>query len=323
VPDNVYFAHLSIYQFATRFCQDRVVLDAGSGAGYGAAYLASHGARQVVGIDVDEASVAFSQEHFQAPHLEYRVMDLGGITGLAHHSFDTIFTSNTLEHVADLRGFFRSAWLLLKAEGTLIVAVPPITNDYLRAANVANPFHLHIWSPWQWYHTLGQYFGGVECYGHYLGSPGVLLDFNRPQTRAVPSEEWVFEQATLDQLAAQPTLTALFVARRPVPESTLPAADEMTQFVDGSFSRVPGDRTTTLLSELLARREGYIQQLEARIAEQEQAIQERPEAARVRKLEAAIATKDAHILACEDLIRRLQEGRVMRFMSWLARLHGK
>jgi hypothetical protein len=43
----VYYVHLSIYDFALQFCQDGLVLDAGSGAGYGSAYLAGSGARHV------------------------------------------------------------------------------------------------------------------------------------------------------------------------------------------------------------------------------------------------------------------------------------
>ena len=37
VNDSCYQAHLSIYEFARPWCQQRVVLDAGSGTGYGAA----------------------------------------------------------------------------------------------------------------------------------------------------------------------------------------------------------------------------------------------------------------------------------------------
>ena len=40
-----YWAHLSIYHFALPFARGRRVLDAGCGAGYGAAYLARHGAQ--------------------------------------------------------------------------------------------------------------------------------------------------------------------------------------------------------------------------------------------------------------------------------------
>jgi predicted nicotinamide N-methyase len=52
-PDDCYYAHLSLYHFALPFVQGKTVLDAGSGGGYGAAYLAEHGASSVIAVDVD------------------------------------------------------------------------------------------------------------------------------------------------------------------------------------------------------------------------------------------------------------------------------
>jgi len=62
-PNDSYYAHLSIYSFAVQFCQNSVVLDAGSGSGYGSNYLASKGCRFVYGIDNNKRAVAFSQRY--------------------------------------------------------------------------------------------------------------------------------------------------------------------------------------------------------------------------------------------------------------------
>src|SRR5258708_7543722 len=80
VKDPVYYGHLSIYDFATRFCRDAVVLDAGCGAGYGAARLADAGARRGYGIDVSAKAIAFSRHHFRRPNLEFAVADLGQLS---------------------------------------------------------------------------------------------------------------------------------------------------------------------------------------------------------------------------------------------------
>jgi 2-polyprenyl-3-methyl-5-hydroxy-6-metoxy-1,4-benzoquinol methylase len=95
-PNDCFYAHLSIYYFSTQFCQNRSVLDAGSGSGYGSAYLADHGAKFVDAIEINKVSVAFSNQHFKKPNLRYQVMDLNDLVGFQPQSFDIIFTSNVL-----------------------------------------------------------------------------------------------------------------------------------------------------------------------------------------------------------------------------------
>ena len=66
-PNDCFVAHRSLYHFVVPFIADATVLDAGSGAGYGAAHLADHGARQVLGVDASPKAVAFSRHHFPPP----------------------------------------------------------------------------------------------------------------------------------------------------------------------------------------------------------------------------------------------------------------
>jgi 2-polyprenyl-3-methyl-5-hydroxy-6-metoxy-1,4-benzoquinol methylase len=117
--DEGFYDHLSIYHFASQYCTGRTVLDAGSGTGYGAAYLADQGAERVYGIDISPKSIAFSQTHFQRPNLEFHVMNLAHISGFPHHSFDVITSSNALEHISNISAFLRSAWELLNPQGIM------------------------------------------------------------------------------------------------------------------------------------------------------------------------------------------------------------
>jgi 2-polyprenyl-3-methyl-5-hydroxy-6-metoxy-1,4-benzoquinol methylase len=140
--DDLYFAHLSIYWFALQFCTGKTVLDAGSGTGYGSAYLAENGAHEVHAIDVSDKAVEYSKVTFRRPNLGYQTMDLQEITGFPNHHFDVIFSSNVFEHIPDVSVLMRRAWELLRSDGVMIVAVPPITNRASRRDNVMNPYHL-------------------------------------------------------------------------------------------------------------------------------------------------------------------------------------
>jgi SAM-dependent methyltransferase len=56
--------HLARYQLAAELAAGRSVLDAGCGAGYGAALLARAGAERVTGIDSDAAALDFARERY-------------------------------------------------------------------------------------------------------------------------------------------------------------------------------------------------------------------------------------------------------------------
>jgi SAM-dependent methyltransferase len=237
-PNDCYFTHLSIYRFAAQYCQGGHVLDAGSGAGYGSAYLAEQGAKSVVGVDLSEDAVTFSRKHFVRPNLEYQVMDVGNITGFSSGQFDLIFSSNTLEHVPRVFGFFNQVWHLVNAEGTLIVAVPPITHSFDWTGNIANPYHLNIWTPFQWFRVLCLFFEDIQPYWHRFSNPKVRLDFwNTPEQTVITEQDFDFQPVGVEAYAQNPTLTAIFLARSPQKESDLPSEDIMLQFVDRSFTR--------------------------------------------------------------------------------------
>lgn len=323
-PDNCFQAHLSIYEFASAYCAGAAVLDVGSGTGYGAALLAERGARLVHGIDLGTAAVAFSQAHFRRPNLHFQVLGAGAIEAFGPEVFDLIFTSNTLEHVADIAGFLRGAVHLLRPGGVMIVAVPPITSDELWVANIANPYHLNIWSPRQWSATLARYFAEVEHYAHYLPGPERVVDFNRAADRAIGSGEWLFERTTLAALEHEPTLTAVFVLRRPRAQAELPPPAAPPEFVDASFTRHADQPTTARLTAIIAQLEQGRRATAAQLAAQqqrqaplEQALRE--QAAYAQRLEQEVARKNAHIAHCEATIERIESGRVMRIMRRLRR----
>jgi SAM-dependent methyltransferase len=240
VKDFGYYGHLSIYDFALSWCQQAVVLDVGSGAGYGAAYLAEHGARHVYGLEVSPKAVAFSQYHFQKPNLEFRAASLEQ-SPFAPGFFDLIYTSNVLEHVSAVPAFLRAAHSALKPTGTLLVAVPPITNDRLLYLNLVNPYHVNLWSPRQWEFVLKQFFDEVRVVLHGVGAIGADYAPGFEATHGPLTEKsFVFAPGTVADMYRLFTLTAIFVASAPRRVEAVPAATAPLRFVDDSFSRPPG-----------------------------------------------------------------------------------
>ncbi|HSJ54717.1 MAG TPA: methyltransferase domain-containing protein [Anaerolineae bacterium] len=236
--DHVYFGHLSLYHFAASYCPGARVLDAGSGAGYGTAHLADAGAAETLGIDASERAVAFARYHFSRPNLTFETMGVESVYALLPRRFDLIFTSNTLEHVADALAFVRGAWHLIDPQGTLVVAVPPITDDRLLYLNLINPYHVNLWSPRQWSFVLGQFF--EEVCPHLHGVEEIGMDLGPELKAPLSADTFVIAPGTIEEMYQKFTLTTILVARGPRPESALPALGAPMRFVDDSFTRLPG-----------------------------------------------------------------------------------
>lgn len=152
--------------------------------------------------------------------------------------------------------FLRAAHAALAADGALLVAVPPVINDYSRAENLANPHHRNVWSPVQWAATFGRYFADLQCYRHVSTRPEVALDFaNRPQETIVTEDDFAFLPVTLDEWLAAPTMTFVMLARSPRAHARLPTPDAPLAFVDDSVTKLAPPLRSTRVAAL---REGAL-----------------------------------------------------------------
>src|SRR4051794_25540520 len=102
-PHGIVAIHLKRYEFARRFCAGKVVVDAAWGVGHGSA-ARSGSARSVVGVDVDEASIAYAREHYARPNVEFWVATLLE-PPLDDRYFEVIASFETIEHLPDPERF--------------------------------------------------------------------------------------------------------------------------------------------------------------------------------------------------------------------------
>ena len=137
VPDEtepgIVALHLARYRFALPHCLGRDVLDAACGVGYGSSFLAE-GARRVVGVDIDADSIAYAQERYAAPNVEYLVGDLLQLP-FADESFDTVCCFESIEHVEDQKLLVAELARVLRADGVLVASTPRVDETDRRPAN--------------------------------------------------------------------------------------------------------------------------------------------------------------------------------------------
>jgi GT2 family glycosyltransferase/SAM-dependent methyltransferase len=235
-PDRAdwgYYAHLSIYSFATGFTAGKRVLDAGCGTGYGSHYLLTQGAEHVEAIDYSERAIAFCRRRYPEVGLHFEAMDLCGELRLKDSDFDVAFSSNVMEHLASPDGFLAHLIRILRPGGIFIMAVPPIVTQGMLEANLKNPYHIANHTPLAWSTKLKRYFQAISGYRHWVkdawkgdneAPKGIGLP---PSETSIRETDFTFEEMPIAKLnALTANITAVFVARDPRTNPLDPEADE-------------------------------------------------------------------------------------------------
>lgn len=104
----------------------KIVLDIGSGAGGIDVLLAAeHGAKEVVGIDVEPRLIEEARELVREKGLEDRIrLDLvePGPLPFADQSFDVVFSKDAMVHISDKAALYVEVMRVLKPGGSFIAA---------------------------------------------------------------------------------------------------------------------------------------------------------------------------------------------------------
>jgi SAM-dependent methyltransferase len=213
-----YYAHLSIYRFAVPFCAGRRVLDAGSGVGYGSAYLSRHDAA-VLAFDAAADAVGYASRKYAGDQVTYETADLNQSLPLGAQTFDVVVSSNVFEHVANVEGLTAECARVIKPDGVVIVAVPPINTAGSAEDDMRNQFHVHHIPPSAWAAKLSRFFKDVQCHAHLCAEE--WRDRQRDEAAKPAAEvtiretDFVFPPCHPDELEAMQSITAVFVCRNP------------------------------------------------------------------------------------------------------------
>lgn len=135
---SIELEHLHRYAFALPFAIDRTVIDIACGEGYGSDLLAQV-AKTVIGVDVDEASIALARQRYDRPNLSFAAGSATAIP-LEDNSVDAVVTFETIEHLDDQFAFWAEIKRVLRPSGVLIISSPN-RQVYGEQRSEHNPFH--------------------------------------------------------------------------------------------------------------------------------------------------------------------------------------
>ena len=143
IEGEIVYEHVHRYAFARRYAAGRRVLDVACGEGYGSAMLAG-AAREVVGVDIDAATVA----HARAAYASIR--NLSFVEGsaaklpVADASVDLVVSFETIEHLdVDDQPRMLAEFARVLARGGALVLSAPNRPEYSESRGYVNPFHRH------------------------------------------------------------------------------------------------------------------------------------------------------------------------------------
>nr|CTQ92323.1 Methyltransferase (EC 2.1.1.-) [Kibdelosporangium sp. MJ126-NF4] len=136
--ENYWFRrHEAAYLALASYCEDAVVLEAGSGEGYGADLLARD-AKTVIGLDYDE----LASRHVARKYPRVRMLR-GNLVMLpfADSSIDVVANLQVIEHLWEQERFLSECLRVLRPGGRLLITTPNRITFSPGRDTPLNPFH--------------------------------------------------------------------------------------------------------------------------------------------------------------------------------------
>jgi SAM-dependent methyltransferase len=216
-----YARHLAAYRAAVELCRDRLVLDAGSGEGYGCAAVAGV-ARAVVGIDYDPAATSHAALRY-AGRASFARANLVALP-LAEGAVDVVLSLQVVEHIWTPEDLIAQAARALRPGGALVLSTPnrrTFSPGLGRDERPLNPFHSKEYDAAELAALVGRHLEVTSVGGIHAGPRLQALDarfgsFRRAQLSSEPAS-WPAPLAS----AVRSVRSADFVVRTDDPDGAL------------------------------------------------------------------------------------------------------
>lgn len=163
-----FIQHLAAYEFVRQFARDRVILDAGTGDGYGAYYL-SNVAREIIGIDIKEEPIEKARQNYAENNLKFLIKNVL-YTDFPDGHFDIVISSQVIEHIEmdKLNQYLDELSRVLKKDGVFFVSTLNLIRN-LKGRNLEkydkSPHHVKEFTPLELKNFLLSHFSKVEILG--------------------------------------------------------------------------------------------------------------------------------------------------------------
>jgi SAM-dependent methyltransferase len=301
---EIWIEHWHRYHFAARWARGREVLDVACGEGYGAALLASRGAKRVTGVDLAPAAIAHARKAYgNLANVQFVEASCTQMP-LRDASFDLVVSFETLEHIAAQREFVDEVARVLKPDGVFLLSCPNKL-EYSDKRRFQNEFHVKELYREELGSLLSSGFPALQWYGQRPSFFSVIAPEGARDASGELREVSEQDPARADPVLAHPLYFLLAASRSQASLEALPP----------------------LLSVLSDRDDWVHQDYEKVMRDLGGAAQERDTALKlVRERDDAIAFMDRDIAAWKELKAAAEaslERATAQHAAEVARLHAE
>jgi ubiquinone/menaquinone biosynthesis C-methylase UbiE len=153
---SLYYQHIARYLFATKFVEEKLVLDVACGTGYGTALLAEK-AYRAVGIDISKEAIIHCKKVYKEDSVCFLNMDCTSLA-FPNEIFDSIVSFETIEHIYDPEKFVKELYRVLKPGGQVLISTPNRDLYKVYNKNKVNRHHIHEFDASEFQKLMGSYF---------------------------------------------------------------------------------------------------------------------------------------------------------------------
>ena len=161
----LYLRSLAAYMFARGFVDNKLVLEVGCGAGYGANDIARF-ASSIIAVDISGEAISYAQGKYSKASLIFAQAN-GNKLPFKASSFDVAISFQVIEHIDKDNGldYLLEIKRVLKKEGTFILSTPNKKLRLLPFQKPWNPEHKKEYDDKELKKLLSQAFEEVKVYG--------------------------------------------------------------------------------------------------------------------------------------------------------------
>ena len=158
---------LKRYLDASKFVDNKRVLDIGCGTGAGTNLIAEKGAKHVIGVDYSQKAINFANNNFRKSNLTFTKMDARNLR-FPENSFDVILCFELIEHLPDNNHnqFVLNLKKILKNKGICICSTPNKKISSPDKPTPNNPYHFKEFMPVEFLKLFKKHFSEVEIVGY-------------------------------------------------------------------------------------------------------------------------------------------------------------
>lgn len=171
--DNYVFQRSLLAYHAAAERVSGVVLEIGTGSGYGIEVIAPH-AERFITIDKFDCGADLASH----PNVEFRKQTVPPLSGVADQSVDFVISFQVIEHIEDDVAFVGEVYRVLRPGGRFIVSTPNRLMSLTR-----NPWHVREYTPSEFEALLKSSFESVESGGVSGGAK--VMEYYEKNRRSV------------------------------------------------------------------------------------------------------------------------------------------